>query len=138
LTAITGTTVTAAETDATGKAVFDAVEVALMVTVPAGAVMGDVNVVAVPLAVWAGLKAPHGVLVQVTVQSTPAPATSLVTIAVYAVPVPAVTDVAAAGEKTIEIAGTMVIVAEALFVLSVVEVAVAVAVPPVGTVDGAV
>lgn len=49
MTAITGTTVTFAETDATGSAVFDAVEMALIVTVPAGAVRGAVNVVAVPL-----------------------------------------------------------------------------------------
>lgn len=81
---------------------------------------------------------PQAELAQAAVQSTPAFPTSFVTTAVNAAPAPAVIEVAAAGENAIEIGGTIVIVAEELFVLSVVEVAVAVTVPPAGTVAGAV
>jgi hypothetical protein len=45
-------------TDRTGSAVFDAVDVAVMVRVPAGDPIGAVNVVGLPLLVWLGLKLP--------------------------------------------------------------------------------
>jgi hypothetical protein len=131
-------TVTVAETDRTGGAVFEAVEVAMTVTVPAGAVIGAVNIVAVPLAVCARLKVPHGGAAQETVQSTPAAEISFVTVAVKAVPAPAVTELAAAGLKAMEIVGMIAIMAVPLLVLSVVEVAVAVTAPPVGMAEGAV
>jgi hypothetical protein len=109
---MTGMTVTVAETDRTGGAVFDAVEVAVIVTVPAGIAMGAVNAVAAPLAVWAGLNVPQGVFVQLAVQSTPAAATSLVTVAVRFAGVPAVTEAGSAGVNATEIAGTIVTVAD--------------------------
>jgi hypothetical protein len=60
------------------------VEVAVMVTeLPAGTAMGDVKVVAMPLAVCVGEKVPHAPVVpQVTVQSTPALPGSLLTVAI--------------------------------------------------------
>src|SRR3974390_2667228 len=60
------------------------VDAAVMVTLPPDAVeAGAVNVVAVPLAVCAGEKVPQlPGLAQVTVQSTPAFATSSVTVAI--------------------------------------------------------
>jgi hypothetical protein len=138
LTPITGTTVTFADTERVGKAVFDAVEVAVMVTLPAGAVTGAVNAVAALLAVWAGLNVPQGEFAQLTVQSTPAAATSLVTVAVKFTGVPAVAEVSGAGVKAMEIAGTTVTTADWFLVLSEVEVAVTVTAPPAGTAPGAV
>jgi hypothetical protein len=123
----------------TGRTVLEAVAVAVMVTVPAGIVAGAVNWIADPLLECPfRLKVPHGGFVQVTVQSTPAAAMSLVTVAVRLVGVPATMGVGKAGVNAIEIAGTIVIVADALFVASADDVAVTVTVPPAGSDDGAV
>lgn len=129
---------TVADTERTGRAAPEAVEEATIVTDPDGAPIGAVNAVAAPLAVWPELKAPHGALAQLTVQSTPAASMSLVTVAVKFAGVPAITEVGGAGVKAIEIRGTIVIVEDALLVLSEVEVAVTVTVPPAGTAPGAV
>ena len=69
--------VTAAETDLVGSVV----EAALMVTLPpVGTLLGAVNVVAIPLAVCAGLNEPQLEIEQVTVQSTPPLEESFVTV----------------------------------------------------------
>jgi hypothetical protein len=142
LVAITGMMVTTVDTERTGVAVLDAVDVAVIVMVPAGAVTGAVKAMGDPVAVWFGAlelpdeNVPQGVLVQATVQSTPALPMSLLTTAVKFAGVPAVTD-AGASVNAMAIAGTTVMLALALFVLSVVEVAVTVTTPPAGTMAGA-
>jgi len=63
--------------------VLSVTEVAVTVTeFPVGIAVGAVNVVAPPLAVCAGLNAPHAVLPHVAVHFTPAAALSLLTVAV--------------------------------------------------------
>jgi hypothetical protein len=121
--------------------VGSAVEAAWTVTVPpVGTAEGAVYVVATPLAVWVGLNDPQApALPQVTVQSTPAFVWSFETTAVIGLAELVCIDVGGGGLKTTVIAGrVMVMLAETNFVLSAVEVAWTVTVPPVGTVAGAV
>jgi hypothetical protein len=135
---MTGTSVSGADTDWIGSAVFDAVDVAVTVTLPAGAVMGAVNVTATPLAVWVELNTPQGAVVHVAVQSTPAAATSFVIVAVKLLATPAMMDVGGNCVNTIEMAGRTVTVEEAVVAGTDVDAAVTVTVPPAGTVEGAV
>ncbi len=121
--------------------VLSDVEVAVTVTEPpVGTEGGAVYVVALPLAVCAGLNDPQApALPHVTVQSTPALDGSFATTAVSGLLELTSTDEGGAGLKETAIAGTvMVVAAEIDFVLSAVEVAVTVTVAPAGTVAGAV
>jgi hypothetical protein len=97
-------------------------------------------VVAVPLAVVAGLKLPHCALPQVTDQVTPAFALSFATVAVKAVLVVAARETGGLLSVTVigALGAEMVMVAEAAFVESVTEVAVIATVAGLGTVVGAV
>jgi hypothetical protein len=118
-------------------------EVAVTVTVlPVGTAAGAVYVVATLLSVAVGLKTPQApALPQVTVQFTPWFCESLVTTAVSDAAVLVCSEVGGAGLKATEITGAVVvivIVADADFVGSVLEVAVTVTVLPVGTAAGAV
>jgi hypothetical protein len=85
-------------------------------------------------------KLPHWELPQVTVHVTPPFLLSLLTTAVRLAVVPTNTDVGGVGLRATEMAAAAVIemVAEALFVVSVTEVAVTVTVAGLGTVEGAV
>jgi hypothetical protein len=97
-------------------------------------------VVAVPLAVEVGAKLPQAVALQVTVHLTPALALSLLTTAVRLVVEPAASDIGGVGFRATEMGGAalIVIVAEAVLVVSVTEVAVTVTVAGLGTALGAV
>jgi hypothetical protein len=105
--------------------VVSVTEVAVTVTVAGlGGLAGAVYVVAALLAVEVGAKLPHVELPQVTVHLTPALALSFATTAVRLVVVPAASDVGGVGFKVTEIAAALiVIVAEAVFVPSLTEVA---------------
>ena len=82
---------------------------------------------AVPLAVEAELKEPHGEMLQAAVQVTPLFWLSLLTIAVRLAVEPTMSDVGGAGLNVTESAGVvMLMVATAVFVVSVTEVAVTV------------
>jgi hypothetical protein len=97
-------------------------------------------VVAVPLGVVVGLKLPHWALLQVTDQVTPAFAPSFATVAVKAALVVAARE--AGGLLSVTVMGAlgavMVMVAEAVFVESVTEVAVTDTVAGLGAEAGAV
>jgi hypothetical protein len=116
-------------------------EVAVTVT-ENPAVEGAVYVVAVPLAVEVGAKLPQAVALQVTVHLTPALALSLLTTAVRLAVEPAASDIGGVGLRATEMVGggaaVIVIVAEAVLVASVTDVAVTVTVAGLGTVLGAV
>jgi hypothetical protein len=80
--------------------------VAVTVTVAGfGAEAGALYLVAAPLAVEAEEKAPHGVVLQVTAQVTPALALSLLTMAVMLVLVPASSEDGGWGENDTEVCG---------------------------------
>jgi hypothetical protein len=126
--------------------VVSAAAVAVMVTLPpVGTEGGAWYVTGAMLAVFAGAMVPHagGALGQVTDQFTPAFVVSFVTVASIVFTV-ALTSIVAGGAcpevKAMEIAveGVMVTTALTDFVLSAVDVAAIVTVPPVGTVGGAV
>src|ERR1700722_6164446 len=118
--------------------VVSVTDVAVTVTVaPVGTADGAVKSVAMPARDLATLKAPPLALPQVAVQVTPALAESLVTKAVKAAPVETCREVGP-GPSVTAMIGTIVMVADADFVLSVREVAVTVTVLPVGSVAGAV
>jgi hypothetical protein len=117
-------------------------EVAVTVTTGegVGTAEGAVKTVLAPLRVFAGLTAPQAPAVpQLTLQVTPALAGSLMTVAVkVAVPL-STTEVADWLSVTVTAPATevTVIVAEAVLLGSVTELAVMVTVPPAGTVAGA-
>ena len=138
---MTGVTLTVDVADASAGTVFDAVDVAVTVTVlPKGIVSSAVYCVATPLAVWLGENDPQGVtpLLQLAVQSTPPELViSLLTVALKLAAVPAVIGVGNAGEKATEILGTRVIVADPLLLTSLIEVAITVTGLVVGMVAGA-
>jgi hypothetical protein len=123
--------------------VLSVTEVATTMTVLfVGTAVGAVYVVGALLAVEAELKLPHDVLPQVTDQVTPAFALSLVTTAVRLVVEPTKREVGGVGVSATEIEGggaaVTVMVFDAVFVLSVTDVATIVTVLFVGTVEGAV
>jgi hypothetical protein len=130
-------------TTADADLVLSVTEVAVTVTVPpAGTLPGAWNDVATPLPVLVGLKKPHGGAPgpQFTVQVTPALAESLATTAVKGAVALMFMETRGGGLKVTEIAPpcVIVIVAEALLVLSVAEVALMVTVLPDGIAGGAV
>jgi hypothetical protein len=91
---------------AVAVAVPSVTELATMFTVPpVGTFAGAVYVVAVPLAVVAGVKVPHEELPQVTDHVTPPLLLSLLTTAVSDAVAPAVIEVGGAGLRLTEIAG---------------------------------
>jgi hypothetical protein len=96
-----------------------ATDVALMVTVlPVGGVAGAVYVVAVPLAVAAGLNEPQFELPQLTDQLTPLFEGSLATVAVTDAVLPAGTVDGTCEKVTVTGGDVICIVADADFVLS--------------------
>jgi hypothetical protein len=119
--------------------VVSVTDVAVSVTVfPLGTPPGAVYVVAVPLAVCAVATEPHDAPPQVTVHFTPPLAESLFTFAVILVTVLIVSGLGGGGARNTEMGGAViVIVAVAVFEVSVTDVAVTVTVFPVGTVSGA-
>jgi hypothetical protein len=120
--------------------VVSVTEVAVTVTVfPVGTAAGATKIVAPPLAVDAGLNDPHGEPPHVTVHFTPAFALSFATFAVMLVVPLTASDVGGCAASITAIGWpVIVIVAVAVFVVSVTEVAVTVTVDPVGVVAGAV
>jgi hypothetical protein len=122
--------------------VLSVTEVAVTITLfPVGIAEGAVKIVAVPLAVCAGLNDPHAVLLHETVHFTPPFALSFATFAARLAVAFTTSEVGAAEASVTAIGCTgavIVIVAEADFVVSVTDVAVTVTVFPVGTAAGAV